>query len=101
MRLSTIVFELLIGNEYFPGYKITKPFYCTVSYEYNESSDKHRLLSVTFSGNTLEAFRNNGNFYEEVNMAILNNIESNKNREEEIRAVLDEVHENYKSSISY
>lgn len=101
MRISTICFDLAIGTEYFPGVKVTKPFYCTVSYEFNDVTNKHKLLSVQFVGNTLEYFRNNGNFCQDIDNAIVNNIESRANMSEEIKAISDEAWENYRDAINY
>jgi len=92
---------MAISPQYFPGFKVTKPFFCNVTYEYNDQSGKHKLLSVAFVGNTLEYFRNDGGFPEDIENAILNNIESGLESEEEKRATTPEMWSNLKASVNY
>lgn len=101
MQIQTITFDFPIPANYFPGYKLTKPYHASIAYEYNEQTDKHSLLRISFGGDTLEYFRNNSHFLADVEEAILSNIESLLNRETEIRAISDEVWQNYKESINY
>lgn len=97
--ITTHTFDYHISPAYFPGYKVTKPFYATVRATHNDLTDQVNVTSVMFTPQTLKVISGMSALMDEITDACV--ILVNPETEEELVGEDTERWDNYKRANSY